>query len=67
MAERDKREGGLMWSLYISTLCEHESDDSDSSLPCTRSSIGQLDLATDMTRQTGDEELSPLARSRTAV
>lgn len=59
MAKQDKREGGVMWSLCIST--RYESDDSDSSLPCSRSSLGQLDLATDMTRQSGDEELSTIA------
>lgn len=59
MAEQDKREGGVMWSLCIST--RYESDDSDSSLPCSRSSLGQLDLATNLTRQTGDEELSTIA------
>lgn len=67
MAEQDKREGGVIWSLCISTLYEHDSDDSDSSLPCSRSGLGQLDLATDMTRQTGDEELSPLAGLGRAV
>lgn len=51
----------MIWSPCISTLYEHESDDSDSQLPCSGSGLGQLDLATDMTRQTGDEELSPLA------
>lgn len=61
MADQDKREGGMMWSLCIYTLYERESDDPDSSLPCIGSSLEQLDLATDMTRQTGDEELSPLA------
>lgn len=61
LAEQDKREGGVIWSLCIYTLYEHESGDSDPSLPCSGSSLGQLDLATDMTRQTGDEELSPPA------
>lgn len=61
MADQDKRDGGVIWSLCISALYELESDDPDSSLPCSGSSLELLDLATDMTRQTGDEELSPLA------
>lgn len=56
-----------MWSLCIPTLYEHESDDSDSSLPCIGSRLGQLGLATDTTRQTGDEELGPSSRSSMAV
>lgn len=44
--------------VTLHSYTSHEIVDSDCSFPCIGSSPGQLDLATDMTRQAGDEELA---------